>query len=731
MSVVQNRGAADVQITAEHILKVANASGIQQTFKRTEHEITDPEELAMVKLGKRKEFENRVRSNRDSVAAWIKYANWEARMGEFARARSIFERALQITYTDRALWLKYAEMEMEAKFINRARNVWDRAVTILPRVEQFWYKYAFMEEIAGEIDACRNIFDRWMVWEPSQQGWMSYVKFEERQEEWTKARQVMERYCACHPYESSYLKYANWEQFTMKDYSAARSIFERCLKDEELPEARRTQKLFLRFAKFEEKSGELERARVIYKYALDKLPQDQRKALHEEFISFEKRHALAGREGIDLAVTEKRMVRYNNLVNRNPYDYDTWFDMARLMESRNEIEKCRTIYDRAVKNVPMIMEKRYWRRYVYLWIYYAIFEELIANNVVRTRAVYLEALNKIPHKKFTFAKLWIYYAKFEIRCKDIDTARKMMGVALGKCPKPKLFKAYIELELSLGEVDRTRKLYEKYLEYQPYDSDVWIAYADLEEDIEEYERTRGIYELALQQDQIDDKELIWKKYIEFEQKVIRNNNNNDDDDDDMSVSDPGTAPTNSTTTAATAPVFVDGNGTDDHTYDRDNVEILYERLLSQTVHVKVWLAYVNYLKENAFSRSDESREKLILKIRKVYKRSYKSLKEQLQQDSRALMLEEWKTFELNIPNNQAQIDKLDKKMPQRIKKRRIIDQVNDIWEEYYDFEFPEDIQQDESSNNAFANLKFLQMAQNWKKNKDKSIQGEDEQHDAD
>ena len=50
MSVVKNRGAADVQITAEHILKVANASGIQQTFKRTEHEITDPEELAMVKL---------------------------------------------------------------------------------------------------------------------------------------------------------------------------------------------------------------------------------------------------------------------------------------------------------------------------------------------------------------------------------------------------------------------------------------------------------------------------------------------------------------------------------------------------------------------------------------------------------------------------------------------------------------------------------------------------------
>ena len=114
------------------------------------------------------------------------------------------------------------------------------------------------------------------------------------------------------------------------------------------------------------------------------------------------------------------------------------------MESRNDIDKCRSVYDRAVRNVPTVAEKRFWRRYVYLWIYYAVFEELVANDRVRTRAVYLEALGKIPHKKFTFAKLWIYYAQFEVRCKDVSSARKMLGVALGKCPKPKLFKAYID-----------------------------------------------------------------------------------------------------------------------------------------------------------------------------------------------------------------------------------------------------------------------------------------------
>jgi hypothetical protein len=60
------------------------------------------------------------------------------------RARSIFERAIDIDYKHPPLWIKYAEFEMRRKFINHARNVWDRAVTLLPRVDLFWYKYSCM-----------------------------------------------------------------------------------------------------------------------------------------------------------------------------------------------------------------------------------------------------------------------------------------------------------------------------------------------------------------------------------------------------------------------------------------------------------------------------------------------------------------------------------------------------------------------------------------------------------
>jgi len=69
---------------------------------------------------------------------WVKYAQWEESQKDYPRARSVWERALEVNYRSTSLWLKYAEMEMRGKFINHARNVWDRACTLLPRVDQLW-----------------------------------------------------------------------------------------------------------------------------------------------------------------------------------------------------------------------------------------------------------------------------------------------------------------------------------------------------------------------------------------------------------------------------------------------------------------------------------------------------------------------------------------------------------------------------------------------------------------
>jgi crooked neck len=82
---------------------------------------------------------------------------------------------------------------------------------------------------------------------------------------------------------------------------------------------------------------------------------------------------------------------------------------------------------------------------MYIWYNYAIFEEEIANDLVKAEQVYERAIKLVPHKKFTFGKLWIYYANFSLRCNDLDKARKLYGRAIGICPKQKVFKAYIEM----------------------------------------------------------------------------------------------------------------------------------------------------------------------------------------------------------------------------------------------------------------------------------------------
>ena len=71
-------------------------------------------------------------------ACRAQYAAWEEGQKDFRRARSVWERTLDVTYTNPTVWLRYAEMEMRHRFINHARNVWDRAVSLLPRVDQLW-----------------------------------------------------------------------------------------------------------------------------------------------------------------------------------------------------------------------------------------------------------------------------------------------------------------------------------------------------------------------------------------------------------------------------------------------------------------------------------------------------------------------------------------------------------------------------------------------------------------
>mmetsp|Transcript_32861 Transcript_32861/g.104820 ORF Transcript_32861/g.104820 Transcript_32861/m.104820 type:complete len:620 (-) Transcript_32861:1260-3119(-) len=281
---VKNRQPAPIQITAEQILREAHdrAGGDLSLGKtsRTQNlqraRITDPEELREYRTSRRKHFEDAIRSNRMGLGTYVKYAQWEEAQEEFERARSVWERALAIDHRAPSLWAKYAEMEMKNKFVNHARNVWDRAVSLLPRVDSLWYKYTHMEEMLENFAVARTVWDRWMKWEPEEAAWFSYVRFEERRGEVQKARTVWDRFLSVFPTVRSYLKVAKWEE-RQRQPTLARTIYERAfaeLGDWEMSSGDKAN-LYSSFASFEERHGEIDRARAVFQYALNNLDDDQ------------------------------------------------------------------------------------------------------------------------------------------------------------------------------------------------------------------------------------------------------------------------------------------------------------------------------------------------------------------------------------------------------------------------------------------------------------------------
>ncbi|NWH40192.1 CRNL1 protein, partial [Chloropsis hardwickii] len=663
---VKNKAPAEVQITAEQLLREAKERELELLPPPPQQKITDVEELNDYKLRKRKTFEDNIRKNRTVISNWIKYAQWEESLKEIQRARSIYERALDVDYRNITLWLKYAEMEMKNRQVNHARNIWDRAITTLPRVNQFWYKYTYMEEMLGNVAGSRQVFERWMEWQPEEQAWHSYINFELRYKEVDRARSIYERYILfralvalvlVHPDVKNWIKYARFEE-KHSYFAHARKVYERAV--EFFGQEHMDEHLYVAFAKFEENQKEFERVRVIYKYALDRIPKQDAQNLFKNYTIFEKK--FGDRRGIEDIIVSKRRFQYEEEVKANPHNYDAWFDYLRLVESDTDAETVREVYERAIANVPPIQEKRHWKRYIYLWINYALYEELEAKASKRTRQVYQACLELLPHKKFTFAKMWLLYAQFEIRQKNLPLARRALGTSIGKCPKNKLFKGYIELELQLREFDRCRKLYEKFLEFAPENCTSWIKFAELETILGDIDRARAIYELAIGQPRLDMPEVLWKSYIDFE--------------------------------------------IEQEEYEK--TRSLYRRLLQRTQHVKVWISLAQF----ELSAGQEER---LTRCRQVYEEANKAMRNCEEKEERVMLLESWRSFEGEFGTD-ATKERIDKLMPEKIKKRRKLqaeDGSDAGWEEYYDYIFPED-----TANQP--NLKLLAMAKLWKKQQQES-----------
>ena len=720
---VKNRAPAPIQISAEQLLR--ESADRQEVLKVDPVvQIHDAEEYQSYLRDRRKHFEDNIRYRREHIGNWVKYAKLEEEHKDFERSRSVFERALEVEPRSAELWLRYAQFEMRNEFLNHARNVLDRAVQLLPRIDFLWYKYVYMEELVRDIPKCRAVFERWMKWMPDDNAWTAYARFETRCGGGAKssggndrAEAVMRRYVNAYPSVKSFMKFAKWSEYEAKNVDLARTIWEACLSELE-PEESKQARVFARFAGFEERQGEHDRARVIYKHAIDLLrleelekikaeqssrsmeqdddvpdwELDQRKDLYKSYLTFEKKHG--DRQGIERVLLTKQRREYNERVEKDPFDYDAWFEFAKLEEdhalldadignsdgntkSGGNSRAVQEVYERAVAQVPPgdTGEKEHWKRYIYLWIYYATYEELTNRDLERAAEIYQTCLDRvIPHKQFSFSKVWIYAAKLQIRRKNLTAARKLLGKAIGICNgKERVFKEYIAIEMSLGEIDRCRALYNNYLKAMPQNCEAWTKYAELEKSLGESDRCRAILSLAVSQPSLDMPEVLWKSFIDFE--------------------------------------IEEG--------EASNARKLYERLLDKTSHVKVWISYAQF-------EAGEIGEGMV-KTRTILDKAYVELKEEGLKEERVLLLDAWRDLEQQKGDAESVVS-VEKRLPRRVKRKRMRkdDDGNDLgWEEYFDYQFPDDDDQ------GASNLKILEMAAKWKRKHDDDSDDDSDDDDDD
>ena len=645
----RNNAPSNMQITAEQIIKESQAHRTDEITIPIQ-KISDLDELNEYKLKKRKELEDQVRRQKYNINCWLKYAAWEERQTEFARARSIYERAIEIDYKNVSLWLKYAEMEMRNKFINHARNVWERACKLLPRVDQFWYKWSYMEEMLGNYIGAREVFKAWMTWKPSDNAWLSFCKFEERMGQIENARQVLYTYLNEQQTSHSYLKVAKFEE-KHHNYESARKVYETAFGNLGIESI--NENFFIQFIRFEMRNKEYDRCRTLFKYGLDNIKNSMK--LRDFYVKFEKMHG--NKESTEEMIISKRRLYYEKELEKNSLNYDLWFDYTKLEEDFGDVSSCREVYERAISNIPPIKEKKYWRRYIFLWLNYATYEECECHSTERTEEIYKKLLEIIPHNKFTFSKVWSLYAHFQLRQKNLDKARKIYGMNMAICPKEKVIDSYVDLEVSLGNIDRVRKIYQSYIEKLPENSNSWVKYAEFEKSLEEKERAECIYESAINLT-LDIPEMVWKSYINMEIEI--------------------------------------------ENYEK--VRNLYERLLSKTKHVKVWLSYAKF-------ESDKGDPSL---MRKVYQRAIEYFKTQKMKEERALVLDNWYKNE----KDEKEKEKVHNMLPQKVSMIRRDQNVSgkgeNNKEEVYDYIFPNDKVESKG-------LKILEKAIEWNEKNDLNI----------
>jgi pre-mRNA-splicing factor SYF1 len=483
-------------------------------------------------------YERAVKEVPRSYKLWIKYL--EFRMNhdlqlyildkEYDDTNNCFERALMYLNKMPRVWITYLEFLVKQRKITLTRRVFNEALRAIPvtQHERLWEVYLpYVQRVNLPQLAC-SAFERYLKLFPEHIE--NYIDYLMEAGLYDKAAVMIlhvlnldDKFVSIKE-KSNYSFWVDLCNLICDHPEEIKSIdVDSVIRSGLLKFKDQVGKLWISLADFYIFNGNFYKARDIYEEAIDSvLTVRDFTQIFEAYSNFEE--AIISKQmqdsNIDGLELDLRLAYYENLIEKrpfllnkvllrqNPNNVHQWLKGVDLHLKKNNIDKVIETFELAVESVD---PKKSYGKFHELWIQFALF--YAANDDIDTCREIFEKAVEVDFKNVNdLADVWIAYSDFELEMNEFDRAISVLNravtplklkvnyydkdlscqVRLYKCLK--LWQHYLDLEESMGNVERTRALYERILDLKIANPQMIINYAIFLEENKYFEESFKVYE---------------------------------------------------------------------------------------------------------------------------------------------------------------------------------------------------------------------------------------------
>ena len=213
-----------------------------------------------------------------STKLWSFYCDLEESLGSLDSAKKVYDKMIALRVATPQIILNYAHLLQENKFFEDSFQVYERGVNAFkfPYSREIWSAYLtqFVARFKGtKLERARDLFEQVLDAAPPKESKPFYLAYAKLEEEYGLGKRAMEVYNRAVssggvPVSERLSVYDVYIPRAMEFFGVGkvRDVFAAAADDAELPNDV-TKELTIRFAEFERKLGELDRARALYVHA--------------------------------------------------------------------------------------------------------------------------------------------------------------------------------------------------------------------------------------------------------------------------------------------------------------------------------------------------------------------------------------------------------------------------------------------------------------------------------